>query len=63
MVRPPWENFLPEESKQKNEEVMRAGLDALSIAEEAGVTVCYGTDLLVSMHALQVSRCSGLYVL
>ena len=23
------------------------------IAEEAGVTVCYGSDLLISMHALQ----------
>ena len=45
---------MPEESK-KNTEVIQRGLDALTIADdsEAGVTVCYGTDLLVSMHALQ----------
>lgn len=54
MTRPPFEDFLPPESKRKNEEVMEAGLDAIQIAEEEGVTVCYGTDLLVSMHALQV---------
>ncbi|KZV97822.1 Xaa--Pro dipeptidase [Exidia glandulosa HHB12029] len=56
MVRPPFENFLPEESKRKNEEVMKDGLRALQIAEEAGVCVCYGTDLLVSMHALQTEE-------
>lgn len=56
MVRPPFENFLPEDGKEKNAEVMRSGLRALQIAEEGGVTVCYGTDLLVSMHALQVSH-------
>ena len=54
MVRPPFEDFLPEDGKAKNEEVMKAGLEAIKIAEEAGVTVCCGTDLLVSMHALQV---------
>jgi len=56
MVRPPFEDFLPEVSKEKNAEVMRSGLKAIKIAEENGVTVCYGTDLLVSMHALQTEE-------
>ena len=56
MVRPPFEDFLPEVSKEKNTEVMRSGLEAIKIAEDNGVTVCYGTDLLVSMHALQVGN-------
>jgi len=37
---------------------MQQGLRALQIAERAGVTVCYGTDLLVSMHALQTEEVS-----
>ncbi|EJD40401.1 hypothetical protein AURDEDRAFT_115887 [Auricularia subglabra TFB-10046 SS5] len=56
MVRPPFEDFLPEQSKRKNEEVMQNGLRALEIAEKAGVCVCFGTDLLISMHALQTEE-------
>jgi hypothetical protein len=26
------------------------------MAEEAGVTICYGSDLLISMHALQTEE-------
>jgi len=40
MVRKPFQDFLSEEGKVKNAEVMRKGLQALKIAEEAGVTVC-----------------------
>lgn len=53
MVRPPFEGFLTEDGKVKNAQVMVKGLEALVIAEKAGVTVCYGSDLLTSMHALQ----------
>ncbi|GAA6003455.1 hypothetical protein JCM10207_000341 [Rhodosporidiobolus poonsookiae] len=56
MVRAPFEDFLPEDGKVKNREVMKDGLNALKIAEEAGVTVCYGSDLLTSMHALQTEE-------
>ncbi|KAI0669669.1 hypothetical protein C8Q78DRAFT_1041478 [Trametes maxima] len=56
MVRPPFEDFLPPEGKVKNEQVMTRGLDALKIADEAGVTICYGSDLLTSMHALQTEE-------
>ncbi|KAL1941483.1 hypothetical protein VTO73DRAFT_7300 [Trametes versicolor] len=56
MVRPPFEDFLPPEGKVKNAQVMERGLDALKIADEAGVTICYGSDLLTSMHALQTEE-------
>jgi imidazolonepropionase-like amidohydrolase len=41
-----WQGYLPPESTSKNTEVLHAGLQALKIAANAGVTVCYGTDLL-----------------
>ena len=40
MVRPPFEDFLPPDGKVKNAQVMERGLDALKIADEAGVTIC-----------------------
>ncbi|KAK7691774.1 hypothetical protein QCA50_005177 [Cerrena zonata] len=56
MVRPPFEDFLPPDGKIKNEQVMMKGLDALTIADDAGVTICYGSDLLTSMQALQTEE-------
>ncbi|KAJ3480810.1 hypothetical protein NLI96_g8086 [Meripilus lineatus] len=56
MVRPPFEDFLPPEGKIKNKQVMEQGLDALKIADAAGVNICYGSDLLTSMHALQTEE-------
>ncbi|KAI0628969.1 hypothetical protein C8Q77DRAFT_325914 [Trametes polyzona] len=56
MVRPPFEDFLPPEGKVKNAQVMERGLDALKVADEEGVTICYGSDLLTSMHALQTEE-------
>ena len=53
MNRPPFSDFLPEESKRKNEEVITAGQDSLRIADKAGVTMCYGSDLLASMIQFQ----------
>ncbi|PSR77155.1 amidohydrolase [Coniella lustricola] len=41
-----WRGYLPPESASKNTEVLDAGLKALRTAHEAGVTICYGTDLL-----------------
>ena len=40
MVRPPFEDFLPPDGKVKNQQVMRQGLHALRIADEAGVNIC-----------------------
>lgn len=56
MVRPPYEDFLPPDGKIKNEQVMSQGLAALKIADEAGVTICYGSDLLTSLQALQTEE-------
>ena len=56
MVRKPWENFLPPDGQVKNREVMKEGLNALRMAEEAGVCITYGSDLLSSMHVLQTEE-------
>ncbi|GAA5903184.1 hypothetical protein JCM6882_006987 [Rhodosporidiobolus microsporus] len=56
MVRKPFEDFLPPDGQVKNKQVMKEGLNALKLAEEAGVTVCYGSDLLTSMQALQTEE-------
>ncbi|PCH35568.1 hypothetical protein WOLCODRAFT_139948 [Wolfiporia cocos MD-104 SS10] len=56
MVRPPFEDYLPPEGKIKNEQVMSKGLDALKTADAAGVTICYGSDLLNSLQALQTEE-------
>lgn len=38
--------FLPPANRAKNKEVLSRGLESLRIAEEAGVTICHGSDLL-----------------
>jgi imidazolonepropionase-like amidohydrolase len=53
MQEPRWHGYLPPESASKNTEVLAAGLNALRIAREAGVTLCYGTDLLGPLGAAQ----------
>jgi imidazolonepropionase-like amidohydrolase len=49
-------NFLTPYSKKKNAEVLDAGLRAIKIASDAGVTLCYGTDLLGPMHLAQTKE-------
>jgi imidazolonepropionase-like amidohydrolase len=46
MASPKWAGYLPPESQSKNTEVLDAGLKALKLASEKGVSVCFGTDLL-----------------
>ncbi|KAM0252352.1 hypothetical protein ACHAQJ_007734 [Trichoderma viride] len=46
-------NFLPPVSAAKNEDVLLRGLEAIKIATEAGVTICFGTDLLGPLHFAQ----------
>ncbi|KAK8023561.1 hypothetical protein PG993_011627 [Apiospora rasikravindrae] len=53
MASPKWAGYLPPESQSKNTEVLHAGLKALKIAHEAGVTICFGTDLLGPLGAAQ----------
>ncbi|KAL4947792.1 hypothetical protein BDW69DRAFT_105975 [Aspergillus filifer] len=41
-----WRGYLPADGQAKNTEVLSAGLKSLKIAADAGVTICYGSDLL-----------------
>lgn len=50
---PPYDQFLNEDCAKKNLAVLSSGLDAIKIASEAGVTLCYGSDLLAGMHKYQ----------
>ena len=62
MVRPPFEDFLPPDGKVKNEQVMARGLDALKIADEAGVIWCAANvDLarVVAEEVCDVARVFG----
>lgn len=43
-------NFLSADGAAKNEEVLEKGLEAKKMAVDAGVTVCFGTDLPGPMH-------------
>ncbi|RHZ52897.1 uncharacterized protein CDV56_100724 [Aspergillus thermomutatus] len=51
-------NFLPPASAAKNDEVLAKGLRAMKMAVDAGVTVCFGTDLLGPMHFAQSNEFS-----
>ncbi|KAG8156335.1 hypothetical protein KVR01_013787 [Diaporthe batatas] len=53
MASPKWKGYLPPESVSKNEAVLQAGLQALKTASDAGVTICYGTDLLGPLGTAQ----------
>ncbi|PGH36720.1 hypothetical protein GX50_00380 [[Emmonsia] crescens] len=56
MASPNWPGFLPAESASKNAEVLKTGLQALKIATEAGVTLCYGSDLLGPLGIAQTKE-------
>jgi len=56
MLRKPFENFLSPDCRDKSVEVMQEGLTALKMAHDAGVTICYGSDLLISMQACQTGK-------
>jgi imidazolonepropionase-like amidohydrolase len=53
MSQPPWEDFLPPDGQVKNKQVLDSGVKALKILHESGTQLCFGTDLLAGMHALQ----------
>jgi imidazolonepropionase-like amidohydrolase len=53
MSIPPFDSFLDEAGRAKNKEVLASGVEALKICSEAGVMLCYGSDLLSGMHSLQ----------
>ncbi|KAJ5636313.1 uncharacterized protein N7484_009626 [Penicillium longicatenatum] len=48
-----WMGYLPPESQSKNSQVLKSGLEALKVASDAGVTMCYGSDLLGPLGSAQ----------
>ncbi|KAH7109501.1 amidohydrolase-like protein [Dactylonectria estremocensis] len=52
------EKFLSKTSEAKNKEVLYSGLKALKLATDAGVKVCFGTDLLGPLQFAQTNEFS-----
>jgi len=48
--------FLPPDCAEKNKEVLKMGLEALKIAREEKVTLCYGSDLLGPLGRYQLGE-------
>jgi imidazolonepropionase-like amidohydrolase len=48
--------YMPAESMEKNAEVYVAGLKGLKIAADAGVNICYGSDLLGHLGVTQLNE-------
>ncbi|KAK6082492.1 amidohydrolase [Seiridium cupressi] len=53
MASSKWDGYLTPESQSKNTEVLDSGIKALQVAHEAGVKICFGTDLLGPLGAAQ----------
>ncbi|KAK0268942.1 hypothetical protein LTR91_002247 [Friedmanniomyces endolithicus] len=49
-------SFLPPSIAEKNMQVLIAGLKSVQIADQAGVTMCYGTDLLGPLQVKQTGE-------
>lgn len=49
-------NFLPSSIVGKNLQVLHAGIKSIQIADAAGVTMCYGTDLLGPLQTKQAGE-------
>ncbi|KAJ5980649.1 hypothetical protein N7481_007947 [Penicillium waksmanii] len=56
MASDQWKGYLPPESQEKNSQVFESGLHALKIASEAGVKMCYGSDLLGPLGSAQTQE-------
>lgn len=56
MADPKYAAFLPAESREKNEMVLKQGLESLKTAYEAGVTMCLGSDLLSFLGVEQLGE-------
>lgn len=54
MAESQFAHFLPPSARLKNSEVLKAGVESVRIAREAGVRLCYGTDLLGAMGVRQL---------
>lgn len=53
---PGLDTFVSPESMKKLHVVVESGLKSIQVAREAGVTICFGTDLLGPMHFAQTKE-------
>ncbi|BCR83378.1 uncharacterized protein ACHE_10780S [Aspergillus chevalieri] len=53
MIQPASSHFLDEFSQRKNQVILKGSLGALEILSDAGVTMCYGSDLLAGFRIMQ----------
>ncbi|CAI7597892.1 unnamed protein product [Penicillium glandicola] len=53
LMRSPYNEWITQDSMEKNKKVMSAGLQSLQVAEKAGLTICFGSDLMASMQPFQ----------
>jgi imidazolonepropionase-like amidohydrolase len=53
---PEFGGFVSPESVAKLQDTVTSGLEAITIAKEAGVTICYGTDCLGPLHFAQTKE-------
>ncbi|TPX17573.1 uncharacterized protein E0L32_012136 [Thyridium curvatum] len=51
-----WAGFLPPKNLDKNAQILDRGLESLRIARDAGVTTCFGTDLLGPLVSAQTKE-------
>lgn len=52
-MRPPYDQWITKDLMEKNIRVMQSGLRSLEVAEKAGLSICFGTDLMASMQPFQ----------
>ncbi|KAL5340186.1 hypothetical protein BJX70DRAFT_387429 [Aspergillus crustosus] len=53
LMKPPFDTWITPDLMEKNIRVMESGLRSLQIADKAGLTVCFGSDLMASMQPFQ----------
>ncbi|KAL3497112.1 imidazolonepropionase [Aspergillus germanicus] len=53
LMKPPFDRWITEDLMKKNVRVMESGVRSLKIAEEAGLTICFGSDFMASMQPFQ----------
>jgi imidazolonepropionase-like amidohydrolase len=53
LMKPPFDQWITQDSMDKNVRVMKSGINSLEVAERAGLTICFGTDLMASMQPFQ----------
>lgn len=56
LMIPPFDQYINASSTAKNVAVMKSGLNSLKIAEDAGVVICFGSDLMAGMQRFQANE-------